>query len=82
MAEEVCCNPTRRLAVKLNERELRRPINGNEEIEPALGSLHFGDIDMEEADRIDLELLFGDLLTPQSAVNNPLSRVLKSVGAG
>jgi hypothetical protein len=44
--------------VKFNERELRRPINGNEEIEPALDSLHFGDIDMEEADRIDLELPF------------------------
>jgi hypothetical protein len=50
--------PARRLSVKFNERELRRPINGNEEIEPALDSLHFGDIDMEEADRIDLELPF------------------------
>ena len=64
IAQEVCCDPARRIAVKFNERELRRPINGNEEIEPALGSLHFGDIDMEEADRSDLELPFGDLLTP------------------
>ena len=50
--------------MKLNKRELRRPIDSNEEIESALGSLHFGDIDMEEADRIGLELLLGDLLTP------------------
>ena len=58
IAQEVCCDPAHRLAVKFNKRELRRPINGNEEIEPALDSLHFGDIDMEEADRIDLELPF------------------------
>ena len=64
IAQEVCCDPARRIAVKFNERELRRPINANEEIEPALDSLHFGDIDMEEADRSDLELPFGDLLTP------------------
>lgn len=64
IAEGVCCNPSRRLAVNFNERELRHATNGNEEIEPALGSLHFGDIDMEEADRIDLELLFGDFFTP------------------
>ena len=63
MAEEVCCDPARRLAVKFNERELRRPINGNEEIEPALGSLHFGDVDVEEADGVDFELLLGGLLT-------------------
>jgi hypothetical protein len=58
------CDPVCRLAVKFNNRELRRPIDGNEEIEPSFGSLHFGDIDMEEADRINLELLFGGLLTP------------------
>ncbi len=63
-AKELRCDPACRPAVKLNKRELRRPIDGNEETEPALGSLHFGDIDMEEADRIGLELLLGDLLTP------------------
>ncbi len=50
--------------MKLNERELRRPINGDEEIEPARGSLHFGDVDVEEADGVDLELLLGDRLAP------------------
>ena len=64
IAKEVCRDPACRLAVKLNKRGLRRPIDGNEEIEPALGILHFGDVDMEEADRVDLELLLGDLLTP------------------
>jgi hypothetical protein len=64
VAKEVRCDPACRPAVKLNKRELRRPIDSNEEIESALGSLHFGDIDMEEADRIGLELLLGDLLTP------------------
>lgn len=63
IAEEVCCDPARRLDVKLNERELRRPINGNKEIEPALGSLHFGDVDVEEADWVDLELFLGGLFT-------------------
>jgi hypothetical protein len=63
IAKEVCRDPACRLAVKLNKRELRRPIDGNEEIEPALGSLHFGDVDMEEADWLDLELLLGGLLT-------------------
>ena len=64
VAEELCCAPACRLAVKLNKRVLRRPIDGNEEIELSLSSLHFGDIDMEEVDRLDLELLFGDFLTP------------------
>ena len=64
VAKEVRCDPACRLAVKLSKRELRRPIDGNDEIEPSLGSLHFGDIDVEEADRVDLELLPGDLLTP------------------
>lgn len=64
IAEEVCCDPARHLAVKLDECELRRPINGNEEIEPALGSLHFSDVNVEEADWVDLELLLGGRLTP------------------
>jgi len=50
VSEEVCCDPVRRLAVKLNEGELRRRVNGNEEIEVARGCLHFGNVDMEEAD--------------------------------
>ncbi len=52
--------------MKFNEHELKRPINGNEEIESALGCLYCGDIEMDKADRIDLELLFGNLLTPDN----------------
>ena len=33
-----------------------RPINGDEEMELALGGLHLGDVDVEEADRIAFEL--------------------------
>ena len=39
-----------------------RPINGNEQIELALGGLHLGDVDVEEADRVAFELpLRGDV---------------------
>lgn len=62
MTEEVCCDSTRRLLVQLDEDRLRGPVDGDQEIELALGGLHLGDVDMEEADRISLELLLRDLL--------------------
>src|SRR5258708_6886570 len=37
--------------------ELRGPVDGHEEVELALGRSHFRQIDMEEADRIAVELL-------------------------
>lgn len=42
--------------LKLCEGELRGPVDGDEEAQFALGALDLGDVDMEEADRIGLEL--------------------------
>jgi hypothetical protein len=44
------------LVDELSDRELGSSINGDEEIEFALRDLHFGDVDVEEADRIGFEL--------------------------
>src|SRR4051794_30422830 len=41
---------------KLDEGELRSSVDRHEEVELSLGGLHFGDVDVEEADRIRLEL--------------------------
>ena len=41
---------------ELSDRELGSSIDGGEEIKLALRGLHFGDVDVEEADRIGLEL--------------------------
>ena len=49
---------------RLREARRRRiccPIDSDEHIELAFGGLHLGDIDMEEADRIALELRLGSL---------------------
>ena len=43
--------------------ELRGPVDGHEEVELALGRSHFGQIDMEEADRIDVEPLLPGLVS-------------------
>ncbi len=45
------------LLVELGHRELARAVNADKEIELALGGLHVGDVDVEEADRVGLELL-------------------------
>jgi len=42
-----------------DEGELAGPVDGNEEIELSFGGLHLGDVDVEEADGIGLEFLFG-----------------------
>jgi hypothetical protein len=42
---------------ELGDRELAGAVNADEEIELALGGLHLGDVDVEEPDRIALELL-------------------------
>lgn len=41
--------------MQFGEGELRGPVDGHEEIEPALLGPHLGDIDVEVADRIGLE---------------------------
>ena len=42
--------------MQLNEGELGHPIDGDQEIKPALGGLDFGDVDVEVAERVGLEL--------------------------
>jgi len=45
------------LVNQLGDSELAGAINGDEQIEPALGRLQLGDINMKEADRVTLETL-------------------------
>lgn len=42
---------------QLHEGEFSRPVDGDEQMEFALGGLDLGDIDVEEADRVGLESL-------------------------
>lgn len=42
--------------------ELAGPIDGHEEIELAFSRLHLGDVDVDVADRVALELLLGWLV--------------------
>jgi hypothetical protein len=42
--------------MQFGEGELRGPVNGYEEIEPAFGGADLSDVDVEIADRIGLEL--------------------------
>ena len=55
-AEEVAGDAARGLLVQLGEGELRRPVDGNEEVEPAFLRPDLGNIDVEVADRVALEL--------------------------
>ena len=45
---------------KLCKSKLGSAINGHKEMELSFGALHFGDVDMEIADRIGFELLLFD----------------------
>jgi len=54
--EEVASRPLLGFSMKLDERELAGPVDGDEHVESALGSTHFGEVDVEEADRVALEL--------------------------
>jgi hypothetical protein len=49
--------------VQLSEDELRRPINGHEEVELALLSANLGNVEVEVADRVMLEGFLSDLIT-------------------
>jgi len=61
-SEEVCRNAPRRLLVQLGEGKLRSPVDGHEEIKLAFLGTDLGDVDVEIADRIVLELLLGRLV--------------------
>ena len=63
VAQEITCSFAQGFAMKLDEGEFARAINGHEEIEPAFRRLHFGDIDVEEADGVALELLTPGFVT-------------------
>ncbi len=58
-AQEVPCGAARHLLVHLDDDELRRSVDGDDEGELALRSSNLGDVDMEIADRIGLEFAFG-----------------------
>ena len=50
------------LGMEFGEGELGGAVDGNEEVELAFGRLHLGDVEMEVADRIALELLLARLV--------------------
>jgi hypothetical protein len=66
--EEVARDPSGDFLVQLGEGELRGPVNGDEEVEPAFLGVHLGDVDVGKArpatgsrdvpsaDRVALEL--------------------------
>ena len=49
--------------MQLDERELGGPVDGHEEVKLTLLGSNLGDVDVEEAERIGLELPLGGLLT-------------------
>lgn len=55
--QELGCCHLASLQVQLDIGELRRSIDGDEEVELALGRLHLGNVDVEVTDRVALELL-------------------------
>lgn len=61
MQKEVGRGSGCRLLMRLDEGELRRSIDGDEEMQLALFGAHFGNVDVEVADRVGLELAFGAL---------------------
>ena len=78
-AQEVSGDAARGFFMQLNEGELGHPIDGDEAVEPALGGLDLGDVDLEVAERLGLELAFswssalelgqsGDVVPLQTAV--------------
>jgi hypothetical protein len=48
--------------VQLGKGELGGPVDGDEEVEPAFGGVHLGNVDVEVADRIGLELALAQLV--------------------
>ena len=51
-----------RILVEFGIGELGCPVDGHEQTQLAFGCLNFGDVDVEEADRVALELLLGRLV--------------------
>ena len=59
VAQEVSGSLARDLLMQFDEGELRRSVDGDDEIEFALRGSNFSDIDMKIADRVSLEFSFG-----------------------
>ena len=57
--QEVCGVAPRDRLAEFDKGELRGPVDGDKEIELALGGSNLRDVDMEIADRIGLELPLG-----------------------
>src|SRR5215475_9717430 len=64
MQQEVSRNPPCGLLMQLGEGELRGPIDGDKEVEPALRGSYFGDVDVKVADRVGLELALYAIAVP------------------
>src|SRR6478609_7893391 len=61
--EEGCGGPDVGGLIQLGEGELRGPVDRHEQVQFALLGADLGDIDVEVADRVSLERLFGWLVT-------------------
>src|ERR1700690_4396114 len=57
--QEISGGPPRDFLMQFDEGELRRPVDGDDEMERALSGSDLGEVDMEIADRIGLELTLG-----------------------
>jgi hypothetical protein len=57
--QEISGGPPRDFLMQFDEGELRRPVDGDDEMELALSGSDLGEVDMEIADRIGLELTLG-----------------------
>jgi hypothetical protein len=62
MAQEFGCDHLGGPLVQFDIGELAGPIDGHEQVQLAFGRLHLGDVDVEIADRIGLELHLGRLV--------------------
>ena len=60
VAQEVGGGTARDLLVQFDEGELGRAVDRHEQVELALGGADFGDVDVEVADRVGLELVLDE----------------------
>ena len=64
IAQELCSNHLACLGVEFGKSELRGSVNGHKQIELAFGCLHLGNVDVEIADGVALELFLDRLVAP------------------
>ena len=61
-AQDVVGDPGGRLLLQLDKGDLGRPVDADEQVELAFFVAYLGDVDVDEVDRVDLELALGGLL--------------------